>query len=41
MSIMKDAWDALRAVIGIANDIQRLSMEIRELRKENQDIRER
>lgn len=41
MSAMKEVWDALRAVVGIADKMQELSAEVRELRRENQDLRER
>jgi len=41
VSIVRDAWAALRAVISIADSVQGLSAEVRDLRKENQLIRER
>jgi len=41
MSAMKEAWNALRAVINIADKVQDLSAEVRDLRKENQEMRER
>ena len=41
MSAMKEVWDALRAVVGIADKMQDLSTEVRELRRENQALRER
>jgi len=41
VSIVRDAWAALRAVISIADSVQELSAEVRELSKENQLIRER
>lgn len=33
MSAMKEVWDALRAVVGIADKMQDLSTELRELRR--------
>gem|GEM_PF-5100360 len=41
MSALKEVWAALRAVISITDNVQVLSAEIRDLRKENQEIRER
>jgi len=41
VSALKEVWAALRAVISITDNVQVLSAEIRDLRKENQEIRER
>lgn len=41
MSTMKDVWEILRAVAGMADKMQDLSTEVRELRRENQALRER
>jgi len=41
VSVLRDAWAALRAVISIADSVQGLSAEVRDLRRENQDFRER
>jgi len=41
MSTMRDVWDALRAVIRITDNVQDLSAEVRDLRRENLELRER
>jgi len=41
VSMLKDVWAALRAVISIADNVQGLSAEVRDLRKDNQNLRER
>jgi len=41
VSLVRDAWAALRAVISIADSVQDLSAEVRDLRLENQNLRER
>jgi len=41
MSAMRDVWDALRAVIRITDSVQDLSAEVRDLRRENLELRER
>jgi len=41
VSALNDVWEALRAIIGMSGDIQRLWVEIHSLRRENQELRER
>lgn len=41
MSALKDAWDTLRAVASVLDKTAELSVEVRELRAENRDLRER
>lgn len=39
MSVMKDAWDTLRAVASVIDKVASLSDEVRELRTENRELR--
>jgi len=41
MGAMRDVWDALRAVIRITDSVEALSAEVRDLRRENLELRER
>ena len=41
MSVVKDAWSSLRAVAAIIERVTELSEEIRLLRVENRDLRDR
>ena len=41
MSVLKDAWETLRAVAAIVDKVADLSDEVRVLRSENRDLRDR
>lgn len=41
MSAMRDVWDTLRAVASVIDKVAALSEDLRELRAENQLLRER
>lgn len=41
MSALKEAWDTLRAVASVLDKVANLSAEVRELRTENRDLRDR
>ena len=41
MGIAKDAWETLRAVASVVDKVADLTSEVRALREENQDLRER
>lgn len=41
MSVLKEAWDTLRAVAAIVDKVADLSDEVKILRAENRDLRDR
>lgn len=41
MTVLKEAWDTLRSVAAIVDKVTELSAEVKDLRAENRDLRDR